>query len=147
MSEQMGPLSFGKREEQVFLGRDIAQHRDYSEQTAIHIDKEIRRLIETNYQRASDILTEHVEILHGIAGALLEKETLDLRDVDLIISSTDPALMTKIGEQDRTSSKPERAPAEDKPQQQMPVPATLEAGSPSASDTGKSENEPVDSNE
>ncbi len=147
MSEEMGPLSFGKREEQVFLGRDIAQHRDYSEQTAINIDNEIRRLVETNYQRASEILTEHVDILHGIAGALLERETLDLRDVDLIISSTDPALMTKIGEQDRTRSKPERMPADDTPQQQMPVPAASEAGSPSASDTGKSENEPVDSNE
>jgi cell division protease FtsH len=147
MSEQMGPLSFGKREEQVFLGRDIAQHRDYSEQTAINIDKEIRSLVETNYQRANDILTEHVEILHGIAGALLEKETLDLRDVDRIISSTDPSLMKMISEQDRSRSKPELVPSEDAPQQQTTSPAKPEAGSPSESDAGKTENEPVDSHE
>lgn len=97
MSETMGPLSFGKREEQVFLGRDIAQHRDYSEQTAIQIDQEVRRIVEDNYRRASDILTQHLDILNGIAHALLEKETLDLRDVDAIINELHPDLLVKIG--------------------------------------------------
>ncbi len=101
MSEEMGPLSFGKREEQVFLGRDIAQHRDYSEQTAISIDREIRRIVESNYQRARRILTEHVDILHGIAHALLEKETLELRDVDQIIQSLKPELLAGIKRADR----------------------------------------------
>lgn len=113
MSEEMGPLSFGKREEQVFLGRDIAQHRDYSEQTAINIDREIRKIVEDNYQRASKILNEHVEILHGIAGALLEKETLELRDVDRIISVTNPELMVTIEEMDRARMKPDRMLGED----------------------------------
>jgi cell division protease FtsH len=95
MSEEMGPLSFGKREEQVFLGRDIAQHRDYSEQTAIHIDREVRHIVEEHYRRAKRILTEHIDLLTSIAHALLERETLDLRDVDKIISATKPELMPK----------------------------------------------------
>ena len=71
MSEAMGPLSFGKREEQIFLGRDIAQHRDYSEQTAINIDTEVRRIVEDNYQRAEGLLTQHLDILTRIAQGLL----------------------------------------------------------------------------
>jgi cell division protease FtsH len=96
MSEEMGPLSFGKREEQIFLGRDIAQHRDYSEQTAINIDREVRRIVEDNYERAQGILREHQDILTRIAEGLLEKETLDLRDVDKIIEELKPELMEKI---------------------------------------------------
>lgn len=96
MSTELGPLSFGRREEQVFLGRDIVQQRDYSEQTAIFIDKEVRNIVETNYQRAREILTEQSDLLHEIAGALLEKETLDLKDLDRIIESVKPDLMAKI---------------------------------------------------
>ncbi len=96
MSDAMGPVSFGKREEQVFLGRDIAQHRDYSEQTAINIDNEIRRIVEDNYQRARTLLSDHYELLSRIAMGLLEKETLDLRDVDLIIRETEPELLQKM---------------------------------------------------
>ena len=87
MSEKMGPLSFGKREEQIFLGREIAQHRDYSEQTAIEIDDEVRRIVESNYMRAKDLMTENIEMLHRVAHALLERETLDNKDVDEIIAA------------------------------------------------------------
>lgn len=96
MSDKMGPLSFGKREEQIFLGREIAQHRDYSEQTAINIDEEVRQIVEQNYQRAKDLLTQHLDILNKIATALLEKETLDIRDVDEIIAQVDPELIKTI---------------------------------------------------
>ena len=96
MSEKMGPLSFGKREEQIFLGREIAQHRDYSEQTAIHIDEEVRHIVEENYQRAKDILTQHTDLLKLIATALLEKETLDIRDIDKIIGETKPELLKDL---------------------------------------------------
>ncbi|MCK8604013.1 ATP-dependent zinc metalloprotease FtsH [Syntrophobacteraceae bacterium DRH4] len=96
MSEKMGPLSFGKREEQIFLGREIAQHRDYSEQTAIRIDEEVRSIVEENYQRAKDILTQHIDLLHLIAGALLEKETLDIRDIDRIIGEVKPELIKDL---------------------------------------------------
>ncbi len=96
MSEKMGPLSFGKREEQIFLGREIAQHRDYSEATAIRIDEEVRTIIEENYQRAKDILTQHTDLLNLIATALLEKETLDIRDIDKIIGETKPELLKEL---------------------------------------------------
>ncbi len=96
MSEEMGPVSFGKREEQVFLGRDIAQHRDFSEQTAIYIDKEVRRIVEENYQHSREILKQHFASLTGIAQGLLEKETLDLRDVDKIIEETEPGLLATL---------------------------------------------------
>ena len=86
MSKELGPLSFGRKEEQVFLGRDIVQHRDYSEQTAISIDREVRSIVEENYQRAKTILTEHLDLLNRIAQTLLEKETLDLKDLDRIIA-------------------------------------------------------------
>lgn len=96
MSEVLGPLSFGKREEQVFLGRDIAQHRDYSETTAVQIDKEVRGIVETNYQRARDILNGNMDVLVAIAEALLERETLDLRDMDKIIEETKPELLVQF---------------------------------------------------
>jgi cell division protease FtsH len=93
MSETLGPLTFGKREEQIFLGREIAQHRDYSEQTAITIDQEVRTIVEENFQRAHQLLTENLEILHAMAQALLEKETLDGRDINDIIVAIKPELI------------------------------------------------------
>ncbi len=85
MSE-MGPLAFGKREEQIFLGREISQHRDYSEQTAQAIDREVRRLVSEAHQRAVDLIKENEDKLHKLAEALLEEETLDSEAVDAIVS-------------------------------------------------------------
>ncbi len=85
MSDVLGPLSFGKKEEAIFLGREISQHRDYSEQTAQTIDREVRDIVERNYQRARDILTQKLEILHSLAKALLEYETIDGEEVDRIV--------------------------------------------------------------
>jgi cell division protease FtsH len=99
MSKELGPLNFGRKDEQVFLGRDIVQHRDYSEHTAISIDREVRALVEDNYQRAKTILSEHIDLLNRIAQALLEKETLDLKDLDQIIAEKDPGLLAIISEQ------------------------------------------------
>ena len=76
MSE-LGPLSFGKREEQIFLGREIAQHRDYSEATAIRIDEQVKKLVEDGYDRARKIIEERGDALERIALALLEREVLD----------------------------------------------------------------------
>ncbi|MEX1128051.1 MAG: ATP-dependent zinc metalloprotease FtsH [Vicinamibacterales bacterium] len=81
MSEAMGPLTFGKKEEQIFLGREIAQHHDYSEQTAVYIDQEIKRIISTNYEKARAILTERKDTLLQIADALLAREVLDAEEV------------------------------------------------------------------
>jgi cell division protease FtsH len=85
MSEELGPLTFGKKEEQIFLGREIAQHRDYSEETARKIDLEVKRLILDAYQKAQDLLRGNLEILNRLAQLLLEKETLDGETIDQII--------------------------------------------------------------
>jgi cell division protease FtsH len=84
MSE-MGPLSFGKKEEQIFLGREIAQHRDYSEDTAIKIDSHVRRLVETNYERSRQTIEQHSEALVRIAETLLEREVLDGSEIKQLI--------------------------------------------------------------
>ncbi len=81
MSEKMGPLTFGKREEQIFLGREIAQHQDYSEETAIKIDEEVKRLVLEGHKEARTILEEQREALIRLAEALLEYETLDAQEI------------------------------------------------------------------
>lgn len=86
MSENMGPLTFGKREEQIFLGREIAQHRDYSELTAQKIDEEVRSIVTGGYERASKLIKDNLDILHRMAAALLEKETLDAEDINKIMA-------------------------------------------------------------
>ncbi|MCA9771290.1 MAG: cell division protein FtsH, partial [Myxococcales bacterium] len=85
MSERLGPLVFGRKEEAIFLGREIAQHKDYSESTAIEIDREVREIVQQNYDRARRILQEEIELLHAIAQALLERETLDRKEIDLLL--------------------------------------------------------------
>ena len=84
MSE-LGPMSYGKKEEQIFLGREIAQHRDYSEATAVEIDKQVRKLVDAGYERAQDIIVEKGDALARIAEALLEREVLDGAEVRLLI--------------------------------------------------------------
>jgi cell division protease FtsH len=86
MSDAMGPLSYGKKEEAIFLGREIAQHRDYSESTAIEIDKEVKRIVMDNYHRAKSLIQERESVLHSLAKALLERETLDAADIDAIVN-------------------------------------------------------------
>ncbi len=81
MSLELGPMTFGRREEQVFLGRDLAHHKDYSEHTAVEIDREVRRIIDEAYQKARSALQEHIDLLHAIAERLLEKEVLDGSEV------------------------------------------------------------------
>jgi cell division protease FtsH len=85
MSEELGPLSFGKREEHIFLGKEIAQHKDYSEATAVRIDGGIKRLVTESYQRAKDIIHENIQSLHKLASSLLERESLDAGDIDKIL--------------------------------------------------------------
>jgi len=90
MSEKLGHLTFGRREEQIFLGRDIAEERNYSEATAVEIDKEIRKIIEECYQRAKNELNNNVDKLKALAEALLEKEVLDSEEVKKIIFPESP---------------------------------------------------------
>ena len=88
MSEKLGPLSFGKKQEEIFLGREISQHRDYSEQTAIMIDSEVKRLVMENYDRAKKLLKDNINTLKALAEALLEKEVLDGPEIEEIIRLT-----------------------------------------------------------
>ncbi|MFW6146883.1 MAG: ATP-dependent zinc metalloprotease FtsH [Thermodesulfobacteriota bacterium] len=85
MSETLGPLSFGKKDEEIFLGREIAQHRDYSEETAKKIDQEVNDLIARNYQKTQKLIQENIYALNQIAKALLEKETLTSVEISDIV--------------------------------------------------------------
>ena len=86
MSEAMGPLTFGKKEEQIFLGREIAQQQDYSGVTAERIDQEVKRIVSENYDKATMLLTEHKHHLLAIAEALLARESLDGDQVRRIVN-------------------------------------------------------------
>jgi cell division protease FtsH len=90
MSDKMGPLSYGKKEEQIFLGREFATHKDYSEETAKNIDIEVVAIVKRNYEKAKEILTDHIEILHKIAEELLEKEVLNGAEIDVLIGNVLP---------------------------------------------------------
>ncbi len=92
MSDDLGPLSYAKGEEQVFLGREISQHRDYSEATAQKIDEEINKLIKNSYKRAKTVLNENLDILHKLAEVLLEKETVMGKELDELIHSLRPGI-------------------------------------------------------
>ena len=82
---RLGPLTFGKKEEQIFLGREIAQHRDFSEETARQIDGEVRSLVDEAYRSAYEILNTNQDTMHRMSAALLERETLDANEIRLII--------------------------------------------------------------
>src|SRR5262249_42706388 len=85
MSEKLGPLTFGKNEEHIFLGREVARAKDYSEDTALMIDSEIKRLVLECASRARQILEENIEKLHALARALLERESLDGEEIARIL--------------------------------------------------------------
>ncbi len=90
MSEKLGPLTFGKKEEQIFLGREFAQHKDYSESTAVLIDEEVKNIVSDNHKRARDILLENMDILKDLSLKLIEKETLTGKEIDEIIVAHKP---------------------------------------------------------
>ncbi|MHB8108499.1 MAG: ATP-dependent zinc metalloprotease FtsH [Syntrophorhabdaceae bacterium] len=89
MSDKLGPLNYGKNEEPIFLGREISRNRDFSEQTAQGIDEELKKLVDKCYHRAKDLVSKHIQSLHALANALLEREVLDGQEVDNIIRVTD----------------------------------------------------------
>jgi cell division protease FtsH len=117
MSDAMGPLTFGKKEEQIFLGREIAQHQDYSEETALRIDAEVKRFVMDAYSRATEVLTKHKKELIDIADALLAREVLDADQVQKLARGEkldDPApaapVSTDEGPRDRARDKEQRPP-------------------------------------
>jgi cell division protease FtsH len=86
MSDLMGPLTFGKREESIFLGKEFARHQDYSEATAVGIDEEIRKFITTAYEGAKKLISSNRDALEAMAGALLEHEVLDGEEIYQLIA-------------------------------------------------------------
>ena len=116
MSEAMGPLAFGKKEEQIFLGREIAQHQDYSEDTAMHIDREVKQFIANNYERAHKLLLEHKEQVVALADALLVRETLDAEQVRRIAAGeTLEAFVPVAGPTPASSQEPEVTKEQERP--------------------------------
>jgi len=114
MSDAMGPLTFGKKEEQIFLGREIAQHQDYSEDTAIRIDHEIKRFVTTNYERAKGMLEQHRVALDKIAEELLAREVLDADQVRKIVAG-EPLEALKPPAAAPAAEDAARKPAKDRP--------------------------------
>ena len=96
MSEALGPITLGRKEHQIFLGRDISEQRDYSEEIANKIDKEVRRIIETAYTRAKDILTKNKGKLKKVARNLMERETLDGKELDDLLNGIKLSNLTKF---------------------------------------------------
>jgi cell division protease FtsH len=90
MSRTLGPLAFGKKEELVFLGREISEHRNYSDEVAYQIDQEIRDLIDTAHQRARDVLEEHADKLEAIALLLIQQETIEGEELEALFDSPRP---------------------------------------------------------
>ena len=111
----LGPITFGKKEEQIFLGREINQHRDFSEETAQLIDKEVRQLVDAGYRSAVQILSGNKEIMHRMSAALLEREVLDANEIKMIIEGKElpPIKMpsgTDGGVQQVLKPEPSRSP-------------------------------------
>jgi cell division protease FtsH len=102
----MGPLTYGKKEEQVFLGRDIGQQRDYSEDTAVRIDKEVKDLVESANNTSRKLLADNLQVLHDMAHALLEKETIVLEDIQNIIEAVKPGTRTETQSQSTEDVQP-----------------------------------------
>ncbi|CAG0967083.1 partial ATP-dependent zinc metalloprotease FtsH, partial [Anaerolineae bacterium] len=89
MSDKLGPLAYGQKDEEIFLGRQIQRHKNYSEETAIAIDDEIKKIVSSGMKRAEKILTENMDTLHRLAAALLEREILDGAEIDAVIRGED----------------------------------------------------------
>ncbi|MCX8010892.1 MAG: AAA family ATPase, partial [Ignavibacteria bacterium] len=108
MSEKLGPLAFGSRDEEIFLGREITRHKDYSEETAELIDSEINGIITRCMTRAENILRENLDTLHRLSKALLEREILDSEEIDKIIRGEDlPPLPKKEQSEQKNEEVPE----------------------------------------
>ena len=117
MSEQIGMIAVGDREQEIFLGREFGQRREVSERTAEMVDDEVKRLVDEAYEKARKILNENRELLDRIAAALLERETIDREDLDLLrdgkplppqAPSVPPA--SSLSAQSKTDTTPQRAP-------------------------------------
>jgi cell division protease FtsH len=85
MSDKLGPLTFGKKDEQIFLGREIARHKDYSEKTAVDIDEEVKKIVIEAYEVSKNLLSDNRDTLEALKNALLERETMDVTEIDSLV--------------------------------------------------------------
>lgn len=132
MSDRLGPMTFGKRHEQVFLGRDFGHERDYGEQIATIIDEEVKRIISDQYDRVKDLIQKHRPHMDAIVTVLLEKETLDRKELDAIIDETN----RKLG------LTPETPDTDDRSELPPPTALSLDDGQVIMSPLPKSDKEP-----
>jgi len=129
MSDELGPLSYSKDEEHIFLGREIAQHRDYSDGTAKKIDEEVRKIIQGSYKTAKLVLGKNLDILHSLSELLLEKETVMGAELDQLIHTMRPGIDLPSKGSQKKSAKEEKKKADTKPS------ASDDSGSESKTDT------------
>ena len=140
MSDELGPLAYGKKEEQIFLGREISQHRDYSEDTARKIDEEVKKIILDANDKVTHLLEENMDILKAISKELLERETITLEDMDRIIARLRP-------EEHQERSEDEQQAETETAQSQEPVARKAEEATVAASaesDDDSAEQETID---
>jgi cell division protease FtsH len=123
----MGPMSYGKKEEQIFLGREISQHRDYSEATAIRIDEAVHRFVDEGYKRARGIIEQHNDAMIRIAEALLEREVLDGAEVLQLIRGESLAAARNNKSDD---DKPAATPMSVRPEGGLRIPPLTEGPQP-----------------
>ncbi len=121
MSDAMGPLTFGKKEEQIFLGREIAQHQDYSAETAVRIDEELKRIVMTNYDRSRALLEEKKTVLNQIAEELLLREVLDGDQVRRIVAGLPLETPRPTASAAAPTSEPDSAPREPEQEERAPI--------------------------
>ena len=123
MSDTLGPVSFGAKDQEVFLGREMAHHKDYSEQTAVTIDQEIRRIVTGQYDAVTELLTQNRETLDNLSNFLLEHETLDAKDVEAIMSGQ---LIERPKPETRHLHTPEEHRARKEKEKREPKPGLLD---------------------
>ena len=123
MSEKMGPMSYGAKEEEIFLGREIQKHRDYSEKTAIEIDDEIRGIVNKSMHRAENILKNNIDLLHRLSKELLEREILDSEEIERIIKGEElpPILADESKKKDEEIPDHVKAMIQQRKQKDTPV--------------------------
>lgn len=97
MSEEIGPVTFGKSDEQVFLGKELSTNKNYSEEFAIMIDREIQKIVTENYKKAKTILEENIGILHDLANMLLSNESIDSKELDALVTRHNPSFQSVSG--------------------------------------------------
>ena len=130
MSEKLGPLTFGKQEQAIFLGREFAQHKDFSEQTAIEIDAEIKRIVSENYERAKKLIEDNLDKLNRISEALLEHETISGQEIEMLMDGRPIERKPEPESEPQNEQKKEKVDSKAEKEAPMPTPPGVEEPNP-----------------